>query len=217
MPKKKDTVFVAFQVNQFMWWDSWGAFLWEKWLLKEIFKNSEFIDLSITSKEKKQSPKEILQNLELILNNKADKDIIFYIWVHWWIDGSAEYSWWDIPKDFFDNINKLANKYSNFKVKIDSCYSWAKLDKDNINWNIYTTSWNEVATSDITHVLENNKDNMDYNKDWKVSLKEIAFTEMLYYKDSLLWFHNFHSFIKNKKWDIRKLWSEVKEILTNNK
>ncbi len=217
IPNKKDTVFVSFQVNQFMWWDEGGAFLGEKWILKEIFKNSEQIDLSITSKEKIQTPDEILKNLELILKNKPNKEVIFYIWVHWWIDGSASYSWWNISKDFFDSINELANKYPNFKAKIDSCYSWAKIDSSKINWNIYATSENETATWKITNVLEENKANMDYNKDWKISLKEVAFTEMLYYNESLLWFHNFHSFVKNKNWNIRKIAWVDRIFLDTNK
>jgi hypothetical protein len=47
--------------------------------MKDVFKNSEQIDLSITSKERKQTPDEIIKNLEHILKIKKDKDIIFHI------------------------------------------------------------------------------------------------------------------------------------------
>ena len=205
VPKIKDSVFVTFQTNTFMWWDYNWAFSWEKWILREIFKNSEYIDLSITSKEKAQLPDDIIRNLETILKNKPNKEVIFYIWVHWWNDGSASYSGGEIDKKFFTKINDLANKYPNFKAKIDSCYSWSKIDKSNINWNLYYTSENQSGTSEITTVLDNNKNNIDYNKDWKASLKEVVFAEMLDYNDSLLSNSWFHSFVKRKNWNIMNI------------
>ena len=39
---------------------------------------------------------------------------------------------------------------------------------------------------------------IDINKDGHISFKELVFFEMMRYKDSLLQFNNFHSFVKNK-------------------
>ena len=214
IPQENNNILVSLQVDPYTWWDYNWAFAWEKAALYDTFKKAKKIDLSVTSKENNRNPYEIAKKLKEILEDNPKKNIVFYIWVHWSPDWTADYEWWTLSKNFFKKISYLSKKYPNFKSYIDSCYSWYKYDENKNNWNIVYNSLKEVSTDKSTKVFENNKNKIDLNKDGKASLKEVSVTEMMYYNDSLIWFNIFHNFIRNK-WKLHKLPSSManKELL----
>jgi len=159
------------------------------------------LDESVSVKEE-ISPVEIINDLESYLiseQKKMDNDpnympkkCLFDLWLHGWEDWSASFSISMFSASDFKRIFELASKYFFLTVRIDSCFSWYKTDRD-LEWNIVLSSSDQVSNNYLEKVFldwYNKWINGDYladiNSDKSVSFYEATFYSAASYNYSLV-------------------------------
>jgi hypothetical protein len=121
------------------------------------------------------------------------KTTLIYIGLHW----DKRWNAWPLIQSDFTYLNKLAKKYDNLHIIIDSCNSKNKFKNKNgvldIADNITLTSWYQIWTNAYSQLLKKayNKNklwvlNWDYNNDNNVDHKEASMYAYLNYKDSFI-------------------------------
>ncbi len=166
--------------------DSNWAFIWLKDIINKQYSNSEWFSHILPS-----NAKEFIWNLPKFLWDK--RKTLLYIWLHWDMNWDS----WPLEKIDYDYINRLAKRYKNLRVVIDSCNSKYKFRDKYGNFdlekNITISSWLQVSTNWYNKMIKESYKydknwwlKWDYNSDGKVDHKEASMYTFLNYKDSFV-------------------------------
>jgi hypothetical protein len=147
--------------------------------------------------------------LEEDLKNNPWENFLLYISLHWDVWWNAWTSKWNLSQEDFDRLNKIAWKYSNLKVVIDSCNNASKFWWNDLQWNIVSNSWDYFSTWEYWDLLSNAFDlwktgfaNWDFNKDWAVTSQEVELYVNINYKSWLIHNNSLNSFYRDSKGNI---------------
>jgi len=196
---------VIFLWSSQYYWEDHNGFNERDWKFLELqykWKIKNYTTWTALSKNIRE-PNDFIKIIESEILKNPNKQIMIYLWLHWWIDWSWFFSKWDnFEKKHFRQINNIARKNKNIKIVINSCNSLYKFDNNDLDnklsnvefwWNILINSFSSFSTDNFTDIMLKAHEldidwikKWDFNNDWIVTNRELKMFTKINYKDSFI-------------------------------
>lgn len=198
---------VYFLSSNHYFWEDQSAYQYQNIdRVRKIYNQADVYDFTTWKEQwdKIKKTNDMVWILEEDLKNNPWENFLLYVSLHWDVWWNAWTSKWNLSQEDFDRLNKIAWKYSNLKVVIDSCNNASKFWWNDLQWNIVSNSWNYYSTWEYWLLFNTAYEiwntgflNWDFNKDWKVTSQEAELYVNVNYKSWLIHNNSLNSFYRH--------------------